>query len=135
LHPAVRQPGGLEAAIRAGAVGQFTDQQIIARLVDAPEQVQRAYTYLLGLYLGDGYLSRSWGHGAFRLRISLDQKYPHIIDEARDALLTLLPNNHVGIVPQQIGCVQVSSYSNAWPALFPQHGDGLKHTRVIALED
>ncbi len=126
---------GLDAAIQTGdRRGWATRQQIISRLMDRPEPVLQAYAYLLGLYLGDGYISRSPGHGAFRLRISLDQKYPGIIAEARGALLMLLPNRRVGMVPG-VGDVQVSNYSNDWPALFPQHGDGLKHTRPIVLED
>jgi hypothetical protein len=30
--------------------------------------------------------------------------------------------------------VIVNAYSNAWPALFPQHGAGRKHLRPIVLE-
>src|SRR5687767_8220379 len=37
-----------------------------------------AYTYLLGLYLGDGCIS-SHPRGVFRLRIVLDLRYPGII--------------------------------------------------------
>ena len=33
------------------------------------------------------------------------------------------------------GCVGVQSYSMHWPCLFPQHGPGLKHRRVIQLAD
>src|SRR5439155_26297753 len=38
------------------------------------------YAYLLGLYLGDGCISTT-SKGVHRLRISLDQLYPAIIDE------------------------------------------------------
>ena len=33
----------------------------------------------------------------------------------------------------QSNCFQVSSYSRAWPCLFPQHGPGMKHQRRIWL--
>jgi Homeodomain-like domain len=39
------------------------------------------YAELLGLYLGDGYISE--GPRAFRLRITLDLRYPRVIEEAR----------------------------------------------------
>ena len=39
-----------------------------------------AYCYVLGLYLGDGCISRS--AQVWRLRITLDKKYPAIIDAA-----------------------------------------------------
>lgn len=43
------------------------------------------------------------------------------------------PDNSVCRV-QLPGCVHVTSYSNHWPCLFPQHGPGRKHERRIALE-
>jgi len=33
----------------------------------------------------------------------------------------------------RVGCVDVSSYWNHWPCLFPQHGPGRKHERRIQL--
>ncbi|MBN2470493.1 MAG: helix-turn-helix domain-containing protein [Anaerolineae bacterium] len=128
-----RTLAGLEQAIADGTLHTSpTENQIIRALLDRPAADQRAYAYILGLYLGDGYLSRSDGHRVYRLRISLDERYPGIIQEAQHALMLLLPENRVGIV-QSHGCVQVSSYSNDWPALLPQHGAGRKHTRPIAL--
>jgi hypothetical protein len=32
------------------------------------------------------------------------------------------------------GCHDVKSYSKHWPCLFPQHGPGKKHQRLIVLE-
>lgn len=126
-------PDGLEQAISSGLLyTPPTAGQIVTAMLARPASIQRAYAYILGLYLGDGYLSRSRGHRAYRLRISLDERYPGIIQEAHDALLTLLPENRVGSV-QRPGCVELSSYSNEWPALLPQHGPGRKHTRPIAL--
>src|SRR5688572_17275219 len=42
------------------------------------------YAYLLGLYLGDGCISRH--PRTYRLRISLDIRYPSIIDECAAAI-------------------------------------------------
>lgn len=91
-----------------------------------------AYCYLLGLYLGDGCLSRH--PRAWCLRVTLDKKYPAIIERCREAIDTLMPGQHASIWPRKTGCVDVSLYSKHWPCLFPQHGPGKKHLRPIQLE-
>lgn len=90
-----------------------------------------AYSYILGLYLGDGSIARN--PRVWRLRITLDKKYPTIIDRCRRAIEILMPGQPTGTVAR-VGCIDVSSYSKHWPCLFPQHGPGKKHTRRIALE-
>jgi hypothetical protein len=90
------------------------------------------YAYLLGLYLGDGCLS-GVGRGVYRLRITLDKKYPGIIAECREAIALVLPNK-VGVIDRG-GWVEVWSYSKHWICLFPQHGAGPKHKRQIVLAD
>jgi len=99
---------------------------------DRSAEVLEAYTYLLGLYLGDGHICKPKQYRTWRLRICLDQKYPGIINRACGALTTILPEHRVGIVPC-IGSVQISSYWKHWPALIPQHGAGPKHKRDITL--
>jgi hypothetical protein len=91
-----------------------------------------AYSYLLGLYLGDGCISRMGR--VWRLRISLDKKYPGIIDSCRYAIDTVMPGQRASMQTQQQGCVVLSLYSKHWPCLFPQHGPGRKHLRPIKLE-
>jgi hypothetical protein len=89
------------------------------------------YAYLLGLYLGDGCLSKH-PRGVYKLRIVLDVKYPGIIDSAAAAMGSVRNGKaHVQLRPTK--CVEVSSYWRAWPCLFPQHGPGRKHEREIAL--
>jgi hypothetical protein len=88
------------------------------------------YAYLLGLYLGDGCLSLC-RRGVYRLRITLDKKYPQIIEECRLAASLVLPNK-VGEIDRP-GCVEVYSHSKHWACLFPQHGPGPKHLRPIVL--
>jgi hypothetical protein len=48
-----------------------------------------AYAYTLGMYLGDGSISRN--RRIWRLRITLDKKYPAIIDRCRQAIEILMP--------------------------------------------
>ncbi|MFC6064597.1 helix-turn-helix domain containing protein [Streptomyces ochraceiscleroticus] len=91
-----------------------------------------AYSYLLGLYLGDGCLSRQ-PRGGYVLRIACADAWPGLIAACRDAILRVRPTNSVCLVRKQ-GCVMVTSSSRHWPCLFPQHGPGRKHHRRIVLE-
>ena len=93
----------------------------------------RDYAYLLGLYLGDGCISAAQ-RGVFRLRITLDSKYPGIVRECAHAMSRVLPSSRVGVLRHKHqNSVEVGSYSRAWPCLFPQHGPGKKHDRRIEL--
>lgn len=91
------------------------------------------YVYLLGLYLGDGCISRA-ERGVYRLRITLDSQYPGIIAQCQRALESTFPDKraHVGRRPHS-RCVDVSMWSKHWPCLIPQHGPGPKHQRAIRL--
>ncbi|WP_353361516.1 hypothetical protein [Mycobacterium sp.] len=90
------------------------------------------YCYLLGLYLGDGCISRH--QRVFSLRISLDTKYPAIIERCRQAIDILMPTQRAGVLRRSDGCSDVWLCSKHWPCLFPQHGPGKKHLRPIRLE-
>jgi len=70
----------------------------------------------------------------WHLRITLDAKYPRIIDRCRAAIDALFPGQHASIYSRNSGCVDVSHCSKHWPCLVPQHGPGRKHTRPIRLE-
>lgn len=99
-----------------------------------PGMTSHAYAYLLGLYLGDGMLSRH-PRGVYRLRIFLDRAHPLIVSECEAAMGIVLPASQASVLrhkAQQMD--EVSSYSTHWPHLFPQHGPGMKYTRKIALE-
>ena len=91
-----------------------------------------AYSYLLGMYLGDGYISKSLR--VWRLRITLDKKYPGIIESCRGAIDKIMLGQSATVSPRKTGCVDVSLFSKHWPCLFPQHGPGPKHLRPIVLE-
>lgn len=92
-----------------------------------------SYAYLLGVYLGDGYIARC--RATYHLRLTLDARYPRIIGAARSAVREVLPQRRVTVRgrPDQ-GCVDVTCYYRWWPIVFPQHGPGRKHERPIALE-
>jgi len=104
---------------------------------DAPSVVELDapwYSYLLGLYLGDGCISLH-ARGVWRLRIALDAIYPGIVAECAAAIEAVAPGKRVGIWRRRDQrSVEVSAYWKHWPLLFPQHGAGAKHLRPIILE-
>ena len=89
-----------------------------------------AYVYLLGLYLGDGCISKQ-PKDVWRLRIFQTAKYVQHTEECAVAMHAVLPNNV--LVQQRQGCVEIASSSKHWPCLFPQHAPGRKHERKIEL--
>lgn len=95
------------------------------------EQLPRAYCYLLGLYLGDGWLS-THRRGVYKLRVALDSRYPGIIGECGLSITTAFPQIKVAYVDRGTW-TEVYAYSKAMPCLFPQHGPGKKHERAILL--
>jgi hypothetical protein len=94
------------------------------------------YTYLLGVYLGDGCISTS-KKGVHVLRLFQDMKYPDLIDDWAGAVKAVMPGNSVGVQYHVGGgnCASIISSSKAWPCLLPQHGPGPKHLRQIVLTD
>jgi hypothetical protein len=95
-------------------------------------ELTEAYVYLLGLYLGDGWISRHRGE-VYRLRIVLDARYPGIIKSAAAAMQDVRGGVvHVRPRPDK-SCSDVSAYWRSWPCLLPQHGAGRKHDRSIVL--
>jgi hypothetical protein len=103
-------------------------------LCDGDPLDEPAYSYLLGIYLGDGYISKE--PRTYRLRIYQDQRYPELINLARCSIARVLGDDlaRVGLV-RSVGCVAVSAHWGHWPCLFPQHGPGMKHRRSIVPAD
>ena len=89
-----------------------------------------SYVYLLGLYLGDGVVNCSGR--SFQLRLSPDARYPEIVNGAAAAVRAVVPHGRVHERTRG-GALVLESGWKEWPALFPQHGRGKKHTRTIAL--
>jgi hypothetical protein len=91
-----------------------------------------AYSYLLGMYLGDGHIAKA--KKSHRLQIYLHAKDRDIIGRVARNITTLLPERSVTFIRHGERAIAVSCYFKGWPWLFPQHGPGRKHTRRIILE-
>ena len=84
--------------------------------------------------MGDGNISQLARTQS--LRISLDARYPAIVDDTEALLHRCFPNNRVGRVDfRDGGVIVVNVYCGHLACLFPQHGPGKKHERPILLED
>jgi hypothetical protein len=90
-----------------------------------------AYSYLLGLYLGDGCLNPKGSP----LMIALDARYPGIVAGAQAAIEATMPGIAVHRYQPKENLVRVVASSPLWVRAFPQHGSGRKHTRPIELVD
>jgi hypothetical protein len=93
---------------------------------------EAAYAYLLGLYLGDGSITRG-RRDVYALWLACCDDWPGLLAAARRAMSDVMPSSRVCGVKYQ-GCTLLKSYSKHWPCLFPQHGPGRKHLRKIQLE-
>ncbi len=77
VPPAVPDPGDAGDECRATPLDP-------SRCVEWPK-LGPAYSYLLGVYLGDGMLTRA-PRNVWKLRITLDDDYPGIIARVKDAI-------------------------------------------------
>ncbi|MBZ0280731.1 MAG: transcriptional regulator [Anaerolineae bacterium] len=97
-------------------------------------EVQQAYAYVLGIYLGDGYIAKN--KRVYFLRIALGDCYPNIIDLCAANLQILLPENKVRVFHSKQGnYVEVICIHKFWPEILVQNSSAPKHTRKIELAD
>jgi hypothetical protein len=145
-----RETGIPRSTVRDWMAGRVPDtaagEDVACARCGAPrhrlEQLPAEYVYLLGLYLGDGCIS-AHPRGVYRLRLFLDARYPEILSGGEAALRRVFPANRINRLARSGGFtnsapssnIELSVYSKALPCLFPQHGEGRKHERTIALEE
>ena len=91
----------------------------------------QSYSYLLGVYLGDGHLCEHASRN-LRLGIKLDERYPAVIEEVTRAIQSVDPKTNVCTIDHP-GAIGLYASSPIWRAAFPQHGPGRKHLRAIEL--
>lgn len=125
---------GLESATSAPPAKARIVTQIHSGQVEETSHIFTAYAFLLGMYLGDGYIIKQGR--TYWLRITLSSHYPQIIASCVEAVQAILPDNRVRLIDRPgDNTIDVSCHSNHWCELFPQHGKGKKHQREITLED
>jgi len=121
-----------------GQHAHSTQPRLAERLAYCPicakgELVGSAYSYLLGLYLGDGCITRH-RRGVHYLSVFCTDEYPSLVRQCEEAMQAVFPCCSPFRV-QRTGCIEVKSASKHWPCIFPQHGAGKKHSRPIVLAD
>jgi predicted transcriptional regulator len=112
---------------------KFSTLQDLKDPIVSAQEIHFHYAYILGIYLGDGHISKSKSHSSERIMIFLDKKYPQIINRCQESLKTIFPSHNVSVINRPTW-VYVSCFSEELPLFFPQHGAGKKHERPIILE-
>jgi hypothetical protein len=114
--------------------GEGADQYLKTFIENMNESRRLDYSYLLGLYLGDGCIYEF--PRTYRLTITLDKKYPSLNSQVENVFFRFFDK------PAKVhdrGCrynaIDISHHSNLLLIIFPQHGRGNKHRRKIELAD
>lgn len=81
--------------------------------------IRSNYSFLLGMYLGDGYIIKF--PRTYRMVISCHKKQVEIINEIKIKLKSIFVNNKVSTLDKKSNCTIVGLYSCALPEIFPQH--------------
>jgi hypothetical protein len=103
------------------------------RLEPARPLAPGPYSYLLGVYLGDGHIAIG-AHGQHVLTITCDDAYPGILASIRAAVESVVPGAASWLSSHPVHrWTRVLCSSRWWPVLLPQHGPGRKHDRRIVL--
>lgn len=131
LSAVSRQTGVSRSTLRSWRVGSRRARPTGCFRCEPVPVDRAAYARLLGFYLGDGCVSKV--RSCYSLRISCDASYSGIIDDVTTTIESIRPRRRVSHV-RAPGAIVVQGYWNHWPCLFPQHGPGRKHERLIRLE-
>ena len=92
------------------------------------------YAYLFGQYLGDGTIDLC-PRNVYKLRIFCCSHYPRIIGRTVATARAIVPGRVSAYKVKDVNLVVVTTHWKHMPCLFPQHGPGRKHDRLIILDD
>lgn len=93
----------------------------------------KLYSYILGLYLGDGYLDKIKDKNLYKIRITQDKKYPKLLELIRSSIQEFFKGTC--FLANCQGCYQITLYKKDLNLYFPQHSKGYKHLREIKLTE
>lgn len=97
------------------------------------EEKEKAYVYILAIYLCDGHISTHYKQRAPCLILTNDIAYSNDINEWERNLATLLPQNKINVKKRNnSNAVNIKIYSKKLPQLFPTF-KGTKHLNIITL--
>lgn len=103
-------------------------------VADIDVLVKHWYAYVIGLYLGDGCISKFARTSRLRLYFH-SHNNEDIINRATLSLNKIFPKNNISRYNQlHVNCSVVGVYNKNLPDLFPQHGTGKKHSRDVSLK-
>lgn len=91
-----------------------------------------AYAELFGWYLGDGHISRG-RRGVFNLHVFNDERYANLNVGVAELMRRVKPGG-IPHTRRSPGVVITTVSWKHWPCLFPQHGPGRKHERVLGMQ-
>lgn len=130
------------SGVSRGTVQRWRRLGISEPVVEAPlkihpedwaDHARETYSYLLGQYLGDGYISTNGR--CFTLTVTCDRKYPGIVASVVEAIAEFSPRYPSTRSVKNTAAIRVAATWKAWPLFFPQHGPGSKLDRKIELVD
>lgn len=131
---------GLKSTYKSSAVGALGDESHLD-YTNWSEDQQRAYSYLLGFYLGDGCLAynRKVAGRSYTLIITNHVGFSVMNQRIKDSIKCLFPNKEIGTYQKSYpdrksNGIDIKVTGICLNLLFP-HGDGRKHTRKIELTD
>lgn len=91
-----------------------------------------AYSYLLGMYLGDGSIALTQKGFVF-IRFTLDRRFRAVARECALAIAQCSPARVSYYDRAKRGLIILQASGSYWLDFFPQHGPGKKHERTIKL--
>lgn len=110
------------------------DKEIIDSIYEHISLNKKDYSFILGLYLGDGCITENGrNNSSYKLRIAQDKKYPKTISLIQNRLSSFFGKESKLVSGK--GCYHITIYDKYLPIYFPQHGKGFKHDRKIRLND
>lgn len=106
--------------------------------MDVTKLPSDSYAYILGMYLGDGCLSKSTKCRTCTLYITQNREYDIVVNDCLNHLKNLMKEFDIEptvVYRKNSKACDIKINSVYTLKLFPQHGEGLKHDRKINLED